>query len=135
MANPTPSRLRMARSTRVPVTERNILSVKGKEDGYHYRIVNDTGDRVQQLMDAGYEIVDASSVQVGDKRINSTSPEGTQAQVSVGGGVKAFVMRQKLEWYNEDQAAKQSRVNQLEETITQSAGANGLSGSVKLSRS
>jgi hypothetical protein len=135
MANPTPSRLRTARSTRVPVTERNILSVKGKEDGYHYRIVNDTGDRVQQLMDAGYEIVDASSVQVGDKRINSTSPEGTQAQVSVGGGVKAFVMRQKLEWYNEDQAAKQSRVNQLEETITQSAGANGLSGSVKLSRS
>lgn len=135
MANPTPSRLRMARSTRVPVTERNILSVKGKEDGYHYRIVNDTGDRVQQLMDAGYEIVDASSVQVGDKRINSTSPEGTQAQVSVGGGVKAFVMRQKLDWYNEDQAAKQARVNQLEETITQSAGANGLSGSVKLSRS
>jgi len=135
MANPTPSRLRTARSTRVPVTERNILSVKGKEDGYHYRIVNDTGDRVQQLMDAGYEIVDASSVQVGDKRINSTSPEGTQAQVSVGGGVKAFVMRQKLEWYNEDQAAKQARVNQLEETITQSAGANGLSGSVKLSRS
>jgi len=135
MANPTPSRLRTARSTRVPVTERNILSVKGKEDGYHYRIVNDTGDRVQQLMDAGYEIVDASSVQVGDKRINSTSPEGTQAQVSVGGGVKAFVMRQKLDWYNEDQAAKQARVNQLEETITQSAGANGLSGSVKLSRS
>ena len=135
MANPTPSRLRTARSTRVPVTERNILSVKGKEDGYHYRIVNDTGDRVQQLMDAGYEIVDASSVQVGDKRINSTSPEGTQAQVSVGGGVKAFVMRQKLEWYNEDQAAKQARVNQLEETTTQSAGANGLSGSVKLSRS
>lgn len=135
MANPTPSRLRTARSTRVPVTERNILSVKGKEDGYHYRIVNDTGDRVQQLMDAGYEIVDASSVQVGDKRINATSPEGTQAQVSVGGGVKAFVMRQKLEWYNEDQAAKQARVNQLEETITQSAGANGLSGSVKLSRS
>ena len=135
MANPTPSRLRTARSTRVPVTERNILSVEGKEDGYHYRIVNDIGDRVQQLMDAGYEIVDASSVQVGDKRINSTSPEGTQAQVSVGGGVKAFVMRQKLDWYNEDQAAKQARVNQLEETITQSAGANGLSGSVKLSRS
>lgn len=135
MANPTPSRLRTARTTRVPVTERNILSVKGKEEGYHYRIVNDTGDRVQQLMDAGYEIVDASSVQIGDKRINSSSPEGTQAQVSVGGGTKAFVMRQKLEWYKEDQDAKQARVNQLEDTMTQTAGASGLSGSIKLSRS
>ena len=122
---------RAARTSRVPVTERNILSVAGKEPGYHYRIVNDTGDRVQQLQDAGYELVDASSVRVGDKRINSTSPEGSKAQVSVGGGTKAYVMRQKQEWYDEDQANKQARVNQLEESIKQVPGFNG---SVKISR-
>ena len=130
MATQTP-RARAPRTTRVPVTERNILSVKGREPGWHYRIVNDQGDRIQQLMDAGYELVEAESVQVGDKRITSVAPEGSKAQVSVGGGVKAFVMRQKQEWYDEDQAAKQARVNKLEESIK---NVPGLTGNVKISR-
>lgn len=131
MTSPTRGN-RTTRTTRVPVTERNILSVKGKEPGYEYRIVNDTGDRVQQLVDAGYEFVDASTVQVGDKRINSTTPEGTHAQVSVGGGMKAYVMRIREDWYKEDQAAKQSRVNQMEDTIKQNA--SGFDGNVKITR-
>lgn len=126
-----PRSAKAARTTRVPVTERNVLSVKGKEPGFHYRIVNDTGDRVQQLIDAGYEIVEASSVQIGDKRISSVAPEGSKAQVSVGGGVKGFVMRQKQEWYDEDQAAKQARVDQQEESIKQIPG---FTGSVRVSR-
>lgn len=113
----TPVRTRAARTTRTPVTERNILAVKGKEPGFVYRIANDSGNRIQQLLDMGYEFVDASTVQVGDKRINSISPEGTNAQVSVGGGTKAYVMRQKQEWYDEDQAAKHERVNRSEETL------------------
>lgn len=131
MTSPTRGN-RTTRTTRVPVTERNILSVKGKEPGFHYRIVNDTGDRITQLQDAGYEFVDASTVQVGDKRINSTSPEGTHAQVSVGAGTKAYVMRIKQEWYDEDQASKQVRVNQLEDTIKQQA--SEFTGNVKISR-
>ena len=131
MTSPTRGN-RTTRTTRVPVTERNILTVKGKEPGYIYRVVNDTGDRVQQLQDAGYELVDASTVQVGDKRINSTSPEGTHAQVSVGGGIKGYVMRIKQEWYDEDQAAKQARVNQLEDTIKQDA--SGFTGNVTIKR-
>lgn len=127
----TPRSQRQARTGRTPVTERNVLSVKGKEPGYHYRIVNDTGDRIQQLMDAGYEIVDAGSVQVGDKRIAAVNPEGTKAQVSVGGGTKAYVMRQKQEWYDEDQAAKQARVTQSEEAIK---NLPGFTGNVKVSR-
>lgn len=123
---------RTARTTRTPVTERNILSVKGKEPGYQYRIVNDTGDRVQQLLDAGYEIVEAKDVQIGDKRINSVKAEGTQAQVSVGGGMKAFVMRQKQEWFDEDQAAKHARTAELEETIKQNT--SGFNGSIKITR-
>jgi hypothetical protein len=123
---------RTTRTTRVPVTERNILSVKGKEPGYEYRIVNDSGDRVQQLVDAGYEFVDASTVQVGDKRINSTTPEGTHAQVSVGGGMKAYVMRIREDWYKEDQIAKQARVNEMEDTIKQNA--TGFDGNVTIKR-
>ena len=109
------------RTSRSPVNQRNILSVKGKEPGYVYRIVNDTGDRIQMFEEAGYELVDASAVTVGDKRINKSSPEGTKAQVSVGSGEKAFVMRIREDWYDEDQQAKQAHIDELEKTMKQKA--------------
>lgn len=116
---------RAARTQRTPIAKRQILSVKGKEAGFQYRIVNDQGDRIQQFKDAGYELVKASDVQVGDKRVNKASPEGTMATVSVGKGDKAFIMRQKLEWYDEDQKAKESFLRQQEDTMKQSGGDYG----------
>lgn len=70
------------RVRRTPVGTRHILTVTGKDPDYHYRIVNDESDRVQQFLDAGYELVNANDVQVGDKRVNSASAEGSAAQVS-----------------------------------------------------
>lgn len=113
-----------ARPKRTPIGSRNILTVTGKEPGYVYRIVNDTGDRIQQFMDAGYEMVNAADVKIGDKRVNSSSPEGSKAQVSVGKGDKAFVMRIKQEWYDEDQRAKSAEIKRLEESMKQTATQN-----------
>jgi len=113
------------RVKRTPVGQRNVLTVSGKEEGYVYRVVNDAADRVQQFLDAGYELVDANSIRVGDKRVNTASPEGTKAQVSVGKGDKAFVMRIKDEYFKEDQAAKQAEIDRLEQTMKQKvAGAD-----------
>lgn len=109
------------RVKRTPVTGRNVLTVGGKDPEFHYRIVNDDGDRVQMFIDAGYEIVEAENVQVGDKRVGTTSSEGTKAQVSVGGGQKAYVMRIRKEWFDEDQAAKQQKVTELESSTKQKA--------------
>lgn len=102
------------RVRRTPVGKRNVLSVGGKEAGYEYRIVNDEGDRVEQFKAAGYDVVAASDVTVGDRRINKASPEGSVAQVSVGGGMKAVVMRIKKEWYDEDQEMKQRSITETE---------------------
>lgn len=121
-----------SRVKRTPVGGRNVLTVTGKEPGYTYRIVNDAGDRVQQFLDAGYELVSASSVQVGDRRVNAASPEGSNAQVSVGKGDKAFVMRIRDEFYKEDQEAKQAHVNQLEQSIKRVPGADY--GSIEITR-
>lgn len=109
------------RPKRTPIGKRDILSVKGKDPNFHYRIVNDVGSRVQDLKDIGYEIESASTVQIGDKRVNSATPEGSLAQVSVGGGQKAFVMKIPLEWYREDQEAKQAEVQRLEQSTLQQA--------------
>lgn len=109
------------RTKRTPVNGRNVLTVEGKEPGYTYRIVNDVGDRINTFKEAGYELVDSKSVKVGDRRLNVASPEGSMAQVSVGGGQKAFVMRIPTDWYQEDQRAKQVHVDQLEQSMKQDA--------------
>lgn len=121
------------RTQRVPVGTRNVLSVTGKDPDYVYRIINDSGDRVQEFLDAGYELVEKDSVRVGDKRVNSATPEGTKAQVSVGGGQKAYVVRIKKEWYEEDQARKQEYVNQLEAS-TKAKALDGTYGKLEITR-
>lgn len=102
------------RVRRTPVGKRNVLTVDGKDPDFEYRIVNDVGDRVEQFRAAGYDVVSGSDVTVGDRRINKASAEGTVAQVSVGGGTKAVVMRIKKDWYVEDQRLKQKEVSELE---------------------
>lgn len=121
------------RTRRTPVSRKNILTVQGKDPNYHYRIVNDVGDRVQSFIDAGYELVPDDKVRVGDKRINKTSSEGSISHLSVGQGDKAFVMKIKKEWFDEDQAAKQAEVNRMEETARQTA-LDGTYGKLEISR-
>lgn len=123
------------RPTRTPINgARQILSVKGKEPGYEYRIVNDEGDRVALLQEQGYEIVTDKDVKIGDRRIANPTQEGTPAKVSVGGGVQGYLMRIKKDWYEEDQAAKQKQVNETEEAMQKDARKLSDYGEFKLSR-
>jgi hypothetical protein len=128
------SRSPRGRVTRTPVSQRNILTVRGKEAGYEYRVVNDIGDRVQMFEEAGYEVVNAGDITVGDKRVSKASPVGSKAEVSVGAGEKAVVMRIREDWYKEDQLAKQQRINELEASMIKNAR-NGFTGKIETTRS
>jgi hypothetical protein len=121
------------RPQRVPVGTRNVLTVAGKDPNYEYRIINDSGDRVQEFLDAGYELVKRDSVRVGDKRVNSASAEGTVSQVSVGQGQKGVVVRIRKEWFEEDQARKQRHVNELE-AATKAKALDGTYGKLEITR-
>lgn len=113
---------RKVRAKRTPVNGRNVLSVSNKEAGYHYRFVNDVGDRIQDFIERGWEMVEAKDVKVGDRRVNGAGPLGSKAQASVNkDGTKAFVMRIKDDWYQEDQKEKADHVNELEQTMKQQA--------------
>lgn len=133
MTAQTSSKSPSGRVKRTPVSTRNVLTVKGKEPGYHYRIVNDQADRIEMFKEAGYEVVEAKDVVIGDKRVGSASPDGSLAQVSVGKGDKAYLLRIKQEWYDEDQAAKEAKVRSLEESMKQEATQAG--GQFKIERS
>ena len=121
------------RVKRTPIGVRNVLTVNGKEAGYVYRIVNDDADRVQQFLDAGYEHVLDKDVTVGDKRVERSTADGTNAQVSVGGGKKAFVMRIKQEWYDEDQKAKSDSIADTESSMKQ-VSHEGTYGNISIER-
>lgn len=113
---------------------RNRLNVRGKEPGYVYRVVNDIDDRIQTFQEMGYEIVNDSGVSVGDKRVASATQEGSPIKVSVGQGIQAYVMRQREDWYAEDQATKQEHVNKLEQSIKKDAEKEGFYGKVNLTK-
>lgn len=102
------------RVTRVPVGRRNILTVTGKDPDYEYRIVNDIGNRVETFKEAGYTVVNADEVKIGDKRVDQVTSPGSIAQISVGQGVKAVLLKQRKEWHEEDQKAKQAAIDQTE---------------------
>ena len=110
------------RPTRVPLAGRNRLNVKDKEPGYVYRYVNanlaDDPDRVERMKEAGYEIVPRAEAKVlGDNRVDNSTSIGSGASISVGGGTRAILMRQREDWYKEDQRAKQSEVDAIEQTM------------------
>lgn len=123
-----------ARPRRTPVTKRNRLAVKNKEDGFIYRIVNDEDDRVERLQEQGYELCTKESVgAIGDKRVDNASSLGSIAQISVGKGTKAVVMRIPKEYYDQDQSAKQKEIDALESTMKRDAKKTSDYGSFDLS--
>lgn len=129
----TSTQVASARPRRTPLSVRNRLAVKNKEDGYVYRIVNDTDDRVAQLQEQGYELCSKEHVgAIGDKRVDNTASIGSVAHFSVGQGTKAVVMRQREEHYLEDQDVKQQEIDATEASMKQEARKNADYGELKI---
>lgn len=120
------------RPKRTPLADRSVLGIKGKEPGYEYRIVNDTGDRIASFQERGYEIVADNAVTIGDRRVGRPTKEGSPLQVSVGGGVQGYLMRITDEYYKEDQTYKEQKLKELEQSMKTEAK-TGMYGDVKFS--
>lgn len=103
------------RVRRTPITMRARLAVKDTDPNFHYRIVNVKDDRVEQFQEQGYEIVPKAVSN--DKFIDTATPLGSAGEFSVGGGMKAVVMRIPKEYFVQDQAAKQASIDELEATM------------------
>lgn len=121
------------RPRRTPITQRNRLSVKNPDPNFEYRIVNDVDDRVEILMEQGY-VID-NEAKVGSKRVDDASPLGATSTISVGKGVRAVVMKQRKDWYIDDQELKQkTRVDALENQMKSDAKKASDYGSLEVSR-
>ncbi len=101
---------------RVPIGgSRNITTVNDTPDGYVDRWVNDSDGRINRFKQAGYENVSAASV--GDSGVDGTHSESGVVSKQMGQGVTAYLMRQRKDYFNEDQTAKQEHVDSTEESI------------------
>lgn len=107
------------RPERAPVGSRNRLKVHNPDPNYVYRWVNDsdgTGDRIDEFKAAGYEVVPKGTHKL-DPRVQQGTEPGSAENMAVGGGIKAVLMRQRKDWYDEDQAKKQRNVDTQEQAI------------------
>ena len=79
------------------------------DEKYHYRVFNDNWKkepgRVKRAQNAGYEVV--------DDKITGTSV-GTNED---GSEIKAVLMRIPKEWYDEDQAKKAAKLDEVDKQI------------------
>lgn len=120
---------------RVPLgAKRDLMNVQNQEEGYHYTISNDVEGRLDRLKQAGYEHVE-------DAQIGVSNVEGNQASSgvvskNVGKGITGYVMRQRQDWYDEDQAKKQADIDDLENSMTKSVksqqSSDGTYGDIKI---
>lgn len=111
------------RKKRIPVSgPRDILTISDKDPNYAYRWVKDLPGRVQRFLEGGWEFVNHEA-QMGQKTVDSGSRLGS-ALTRQDGGFTLVAMRIPLEWYNEDQQAKQDAIDALEDSLRADGGNN-----------
>ena len=122
------------RVTRKPLFQRGPQSISGdKDSNFVYRFVNDTGARIDQMKQAGYEIVIDDDLTVGDSRVSDATQQGSGKRVISKDGTVSYLMKQRKEFYEEDQKSKQEYVDATEQTMKQQAS-EGMYGSLKLTK-
>jgi hypothetical protein len=122
------------RIQRRPLHQRGPQSIAGDKDpDFEYRFVNDTGSRIHNFQQAGYEFVTDETLTVGDSRVQDASAQGSGKRVISNDGTTSFLMKIKKEFYQEDQAAKAQAIAEQEATMKQEAS-KAFTGSVKISR-
>jgi len=90
--------------------------------GYKLRWINDTPGRLNEARRGGYEFVQADEIdgKFGDTDIDQTNRDlGSRVcrAVSQTTGLKAYLMKIPLEYYEADQRAKQKEIDEVDQAI------------------
>lgn len=104
-------------ASRISYKDRNKIAATGRDPNFHYRVVNVDNEkyagRIDKMQSIGYTIVN-SGEELGDDLGVSSSQLGSSVGTHVGHGTKGVLMKIPLEYYNQDQADKQTEVDHTE---------------------
>lgn len=121
------------RVVRKPMFQRGPQAISGNKDpDFVYRFVTDQGSRIEQLKQAGYEMVTDDDMIVGDARVSDPKQQGSAKRVISKNGDVQFLMKQKKEYFEEDQATKRAHDDEVEAAMKKQAS-DGMYGSIKTS--
>lgn len=112
------SRLDPVRKPRVAVaSNRAPLTYRGLDrENFEPRFVLDKDDRIAMFLEAGYEFVKPNGSGVGEKTVETSSQDGGRVSKSTGGR-KLYLMQLPMQFYKEDQLAKQRQIDEMEQTM------------------
>jgi hypothetical protein len=117
------------RAERIPMggatLRTNFNDIHGKYKNHNLRWFNDDGDRLFKAKQAGYEFVTRDDVSVGTSSDGNTD-NGNYVSITVGSGrdnrpMRSFLMAIPLEYYREDQKAKQKLTDEIDRQIKEGA--------------
>lgn len=106
-----------------PGMKMSIRDYGGQLEGYVPRWINDKGGRIHQALGGGYEpVFKDDRVVAGESGGDRNSDMGSWVSQIVGtkedgSPLRAYLMKIKREWYDDDQKAKQQQVDAVDEAI------------------
>ncbi len=113
------------RKPRVPFgAHRTKLQVESTIPGYHLLLFNDQDGRIQRAERGGYEYVMSDEVpELGEGELHQKNSDLNSKVSKIvsrdGSELRAFLMKIKQEWYDEDQKVKQKRNDKVDEEMRQ----------------
>ena len=99
------------------------ISVNKTIPGYHLHVFTDVGGRIQDALDNGYEFVSPAEVGgVSENVVSRNGDLGDRIRYLVnpraeGSEQYGYLMKQRQEWYEEDQMALQEKNNKIDNAI------------------
>lgn len=113
--------------TRIPMSVPRAKLATPELAGYHCHWINDYPGRILQAQQAGYEFVPSEEALVtmpdlAGSPLGAGTDLGSRVSVVVGkqednSPLRAYLMKLRSEWYKEDQAVSQDRVDQIHGAI------------------
>jgi hypothetical protein len=134
-----PPKVRTERPTRIPMSgsrKRMHIEDEDKDPNFHYAWINDQKDLIPRAKRAGYEHVMLSEIPSwGSPGVDSADSTSSMISMKVSADITAYMMKQPMEFYDEDQKSKNDVVDARESGMKQelNSGTDGKYGSVEFS--
>jgi len=118
------------RPNRTPLDgPRDILAIPNKDPNYHYTVQPENFAELARFIEAGYEFV-TDPVKIGDPTVNKSDRiPGVGTALTIGyKGVTYYALRQRMEWWLEDKASEEKRIQEQENQAAEPTNEGGYGG-------